>query len=220
MLWGACAFAYFKMNEPGPTLLLEDGTIDSLAAMPAMLNEILPFGLKGLMLAAGLAAMMSTFDSYLLCWSSTIVNDILDPLSNYQMSDKQKISITRLCVVDCGLFALFWSYFYTPADTMLRFISITGTMFFAGMLGAIALGLYWPKTNSVGAATAIILGCIPPLVTVFLQGSPNIPEYRQWLVDDKTTGITAFVLAVGGSILGSLLTQKIVPPKQLEPIDA
>ena len=53
---------------------------ENLAATPTFLSHLRPAGLKGLVMAGLLASFMSTFDSYLLCWSSSIVQDIIAPL--------------------------------------------------------------------------------------------------------------------------------------------
>ena len=106
MMWGMCAFAFFKM-KPGFALPMEGGEPDTAAAMPLYLAQILPSGVRGMMVAAALAAMMSTFDSYLLCWSSIFVNDIVVPVRG-QVSDQSKILMTRIAVVCCGIFVLLW----------------------------------------------------------------------------------------------------------------
>ena len=87
-------------------------------------------GVKGLMAAAALSAMMSTFDSYLLCWSSIFVNDIWVPLRRGTTTDAQKILYTRIAVVVCGLIVMLWGYFYSPPQTVLRFMAITGYGFY------------------------------------------------------------------------------------------
>ena len=79
---GICAFVYYE----GVTL------DNSLALMPMYLSEILPVGILGLVVAGMLAAFMSTHDSYLLCWSTIITNDIIAPLSGKKMSYNKKIN--------------------------------------------------------------------------------------------------------------------------------
>ena len=49
---------------------------DSEQAYPMMINEVLPVGLKGIMVASLLAAFMSTLDTHLNWGSSYLVNDI------------------------------------------------------------------------------------------------------------------------------------------------
>ena len=71
-----CAFIYFYCNTNNQTLSL----------MPKYLNEILPVGVLGIVVAGMLAAFMSTHDSYLLCWSTIITNDIIDNVTGFVQS--------------------------------------------------------------------------------------------------------------------------------------
>ena len=75
---GICALAYLLDHEAGRSIFFDglSPTIDpstSLKAMPVFLSQLLPTGLIGLIGAGLLAAFMSTHDSYLLCWSSVLV---------------------------------------------------------------------------------------------------------------------------------------------------
>ena len=73
-----------------------------LSLMPLYLLEILPVGVLGIVVAGMLAAFMSTHDSYLLCWSTIITNDIVEPFSGKKISSQRKIFITRLCILLLG----------------------------------------------------------------------------------------------------------------------
>lgn len=73
-LWGAAAFVYFAQQGGLP-----EG-ITSLTAMPQYLGGvILPVGFIGLVIAAMLAAEMSTDSGYLLTWATVIYNDFITP---------------------------------------------------------------------------------------------------------------------------------------------
>ena len=128
MMWGICAFTFLKLNLDISLPLLANGKPDTAAAMPIYFAQILPSGVLGLIVAAALAAMMSTFDSYLLCWSSIFINDIVVPVKR-QLSDQSKILMTRVAVICCGIFVLLWGYLYDPPQTIYRFMAITGTMY-------------------------------------------------------------------------------------------
>jgi hypothetical protein len=54
--------------------------VDSESVLPMMLNQVLPWGIKGLVIAGLLAAFMSTFDSTLNVAASFIVNDLIKPV--------------------------------------------------------------------------------------------------------------------------------------------
>lgn len=56
------------------------GAVDSESVLPMVLNQVLPVGIKGLVLAGLLAAFMSTFDSALNVAASFIVNDLVKPV--------------------------------------------------------------------------------------------------------------------------------------------
>ena len=211
MMWGICAFTYFQTS--GASLPLVDGGPDTAAAMPIYLARVLPAGVRGLMAAAALAAMMSTFDSYLLCWSSILVNDIVLPLRP-DMPDHRKIQLTRLSVIGCGLFVLVWGYLYSPPETFFRFMAITGTMYSASVLLTTAAGLYWKKANTPGTLTSLIIAGLLPLTSIFLDGSGLLPEEYAWMVKDKVVGIATFAASLAGIVAASLLTQKSHPPKQ------
>lgn len=58
----------------------QGGVIDSERVLPMVLNQILPVGIKGLVLAGLIAAFMSTFDSTLNVAASYIVNDLIKPI--------------------------------------------------------------------------------------------------------------------------------------------
>ena len=67
-----------------------------LRAMPTLIKEVLPVGILGLVVAGMLAAFMSTHDSYLLCWSTIIINDIISPLSKKNLIQIKKYIFQEL----------------------------------------------------------------------------------------------------------------------------
>ena len=79
-LWGIAALAALGHVE------------NSLHAMPIYLGKIVPAGLMGLLIAAMLAADMSTDSSYMLTWGSIIYNDILAPFRRRRWSDAKACS--------------------------------------------------------------------------------------------------------------------------------
>jgi len=213
MMWGICALTYFKLSPPIP-FPMDGGVPDTAAAMPAFLSQILPAGVRGLMGAAALAAMMSTFDSYLLCWSSIFVNDIVVPVRP-DMSDRAKIGMTRVAVVCCGVFVLLWGYLYSPPQTIYRFMVITGTMYSASVLVTTAMGLYWRRANTVGTFASLVIAGLLPLAAVFVKDAASLPEALQWMASDKKVGLATYLLSVTAMVVGSLLTQRLCPPRQL-----
>ena len=144
---GICAFVYYG------------GEVEnSLIMMPRYLSEILPVGVLGIMAAAMLAAFMSTHDSYLLCWSTIITNDILDPLSGGRLGSKQKINYSRVIIILLGIYILYWGLVYDGGDSIWSYLGITGAVYFTGAIAVILFGIYWDKASSAGAIAALLGG--------------------------------------------------------------
>ena len=99
---GICALAYFMgIPEARSELLTPDGSIVgsselTMSAFPHFLGQILPVGIIGIVGAGMLAAFMSTHDSYLLCWASVIVEDVVVPLRGGEMSTRSRLLLARL----------------------------------------------------------------------------------------------------------------------------
>jgi solute:Na+ symporter, SSS family len=65
----------------GLSILADEGqVVDSERVLPLVINQVLPVGVKGLVLAGLLAAFMSTFDSSVNVAASFIVNDLIKPV--------------------------------------------------------------------------------------------------------------------------------------------
>ena len=145
---GICAFIYFDGNTNNQTLSL----------MPKYLNEILPVGVLGIVVAGMLAAFMSTHDSYLLCWSTIITNDIIEPLSKKELTSDFKIYITRFIIIILGVYIFYWGMFYEGSDAIWDYLGITGAIYFTGAISVVVLGLYWDKASSTGAILSLLAG--------------------------------------------------------------
>ena len=145
---GICSFVYFN----------GDVSNQSLALMPKYLGEILPVGILGIVVAGMLAAFMSTHDSYLLCWSTIITNDIVEPLSGKKLSSDLKILISRIIILILGIYIFYWGMFYEGSDAIWDYLGITGAIYFTGAISVVILGLYWPKASSTGAILALLGG--------------------------------------------------------------
>ena len=164
------------------------------------LYEILPVGVLGVVVAGMLAAFMSTHDSYLLCWSTIITNDIIEPLSNKTLSSSRKIQITRFIIIILGLYIFYWGMFYEGSDAIWDYLGITGAIYFTGAISVIFFGLYWSKASSAGDFLSLLegLSSVIGLEPVRLYLGINVSNPA--IIGLLTLVFSCFVL-----ILGSLL---------------
>jgi len=217
-LWGAAAFLYF-VKAGG----LPDG-VNSLTAMPVYLKTLLPAGVIGIIIAAMLAAEMSTDSGYLLTWATVIYNDLINPCLRRPMSRKAKLFVVRTLVLVIGLFLLFYGLWYEIRGNAWDYLAITGNIYLASVFTLLVAGLYWRGANSWGAISAIVLGAIGPLTFLVVNGIVKSPRWDidpSWEIPPEVAGFAAFGLAFAGMFFGSLLATAMghgaVDPKPGKP---
>jgi len=199
-LWGAAAFLYFWGHGGLPSGL------DSLSAMPAFLQVVLPTGLIGLMIAAMLAAEMSTDSGYLLTWATVIYNDIISPCLRRPLSAKAKLLTVRAMVLAIGLFLIFYGLWYELPGGAWDYLAITGNIYLASLFTLLVGALYWRGANSWGAVAAIVLGATGPLAYLVVNAVVDKLQLNPaWKIEAETSGFAAFGLSFAGMYFGSLL---------------
>jgi SSS family solute:Na+ symporter len=215
MLWGVAAIAYLSKTMSRT----EFATLDSMKGMPMMLQH-LPAGLVGFMLAGMLAALMSTHSSYMLAWSGVITEDLVVPilkLFGIQLPSWSRIWITRVFILCLGAFLIWFGLWYEFKDMVWGYLGVTGTMYVAGAVALIAMGLYWRRASTLGAYLGLVMGAAPGIVYLasrflvlgFGSDNPDLPWYVKEVNDfmtDPVTGIMSFPLGLLGMIVGSLVS--------------
>lgn len=180
----------------------------SLYAMPIFLSTFVPIGLMGLLVAAMLAADMSTTSSYMITWGSVIYNDVMAPFRKTKWSEKRGILWNRMIVALIGIFLLVFGLWYPLKGNVWDYLAVTGTIYLASVCTMLIACCYWKRANSWGAAGAIIVGAVIPVTYLTLQLIPTTGEWIKATVGDNGlyySGIAAFVAAGVAMVVGSLL---------------
>lgn len=196
-LWGAVAFLYFWSHGGLPQ------GVDSLTAMPTFLSTILPAGFIGIMIAAMLAAEMSTDSGYLLTWATVIYNDLVMPVLRKPPSPAVRLLVIRTMVVLIGLFLVFYGLWYELPGGAWDYLAVTGNIYLASLFTLLVGALYWPRANSTGATAAIVLGAAGPIT--FLVLNAVAPEGSPWRIAPEVAGLAAFGCSLAGMFFGSLV---------------
>jgi len=179
----------------------------SLLAMPEFLGGFLPIGLMGLLIAAMLAADMSTNSSYMLSWGSVIYNDILAPFRRSAWTDKRAILWNRCIVALIGVYLLIFGLFYKIEGNVWSYLLLTGSIYLSSMSVLLIVCCYWQRANNWGAIGGIFLGAAVPITQLTLEKLPATAAFAASIGKD-IAGISAFVAAALGMIIGSLLKPK------------
>jgi len=206
-IWGVAALAYLAPEAVGENTLL---------AMPTMLAQIVPPGLMGLLIAAMLAADMSTDSAYMLTWGSVIYNDILAPFRKTKWTEKRGILVNRMIVALIGVFLLIYGLWYKIEGDLWTYLGITGTIYLSSMSVLLISCCCWRRANNWGAAGAIIFGAAVPIATLVFQ---KVGPYTQWFQDHDThCGIATYLIVAVAMVVGSLLKpQAKMPSRKPEP---
>ncbi|MGB3121837.1 MAG: hypothetical protein WBE58_23630, partial [Verrucomicrobiales bacterium] len=189
----------------------------SLHAMPRFLGSFLPIGLMGLLVAAMLAADMSTDASYMLSWGSVIYNDILAPFRRGSWSHQRAIRWNRVIIGLISIYLLVFGLFYQIEGDVWSYLLLTGSIYLSSMSVLLVACCYWRKANSWGALAAIFLGAAVPVAHLTMEKIPDLAPLAARLGKDGA-GIAAFAAAALGMIVGSLL--KPSPPDTSPPATA
>jgi SSS family solute:Na+ symporter len=201
-LWGAAAFVHFH-DRGGLPAGLDSGT-----AMPRYLSTLLPVGLMGLVVAAMIAAEMSSVSGYLLTWETVIYNDLVTPCLKRPLSPKKQLGLMRAILVALAVFLLVYGLWYKMPGNTWDYLAVTGNIYMASVFTLLVGALYFPWTNSNGACAALVLGAVGPLAflivnAVWAKSHPIAPEIA---------GTASFALAFAGMIAGSLLVPAKAKP--------
>ncbi len=175
--------------------------------MPLFLSQFVPVGLMGLLLAAMLAADMSSTSSYMITWGSVIYNDILAPFRKTPWSEKRGLLWNRVIVSLIGVFLLFYGLWYPLKGDVYAYLLVTGTIYLASITTMLIACCYWKRANNWGAAAAIFVGAVIPISCLVIE------QMRSMSADDVQlwrcyTGIAAFLATGAAMIVGSLLKPK------------
>lgn len=149
MLVGLVGLIYVT-NSGAPTL--DDGEKIFMLLVNAMFHPVI----AGILLAAILAAIMSTADSQLLVSSSAMAEDLYKQILKKDATSEEIVRVGRFAVILISLIALVLAM--TPDSSVLGLVSYAWAGFGAAFGPAIVLSLYWSRMNRNGALAGIVVG--------------------------------------------------------------
>ena len=208
-MWGIAALAWMQAH-PLDADTMKNLPLDALQgnaalyAMPLFLSRFVPVGLMGLLLAAMLAADMSSTSSYMITWGSVIYNDILAPLRKTRWSEKRGLFWNRVIIAMIGVFLLVFGLLYRLKGDAWSYLLVTSTIYLASISTLLIACCYWKRANNWGAAAAIVVGAVIPITFLVLQHLPATEPFAKW-IGPSWSGIAAYASAAAAMVIGSLL---------------
>lgn len=121
----------------------------------------------GFLLAAMLAAVMSTISSQLLVTSSSMTEDFYKAFLRRNASNKELLLISRLSVLVVAVIAIVLSLH--PQDTILDLVGHAWAGFGSAFGPLILLSLLWKRTSRNGAIAGMVVGGLTVLLWIYLD---------------------------------------------------
>lgn len=145
--------------------LMVAGRLDFEQILPSAINEFIPVGFLGLLLAGLLAAFMSTFAGTLNATQAYIVNDIYLKYIN-PLADNLKIkSINYVAGLFMVAISIVFGFFAKDVNDVLQWI--VGGLY-GSYVAANVLKWYWWRFNGKGFFYGMVGGLIPALTFRFI----------------------------------------------------
>jgi len=194
---GIIAFVmYTDSPQVAADFIGPNGEIMNDKAFPWLISNYVPSGLKGLVLAALAAAIVSSLASMLNSTSTIFTMDIYKPLINKNASEKQLVNIGRITGLTALIIAIFVAPMLGGIPQAFQYIQEYTGIVSPGILAIFILGLFWKKTTGKAAIIGAFLSI--PIAFYFKVGSkgwidsnlfPDLPWMHQM-------GLTFLITAV------------------------
>ena len=143
----------------------------------AMARKFFPPVVSGVLLAAIMAASVSTADSQLLVASSSFTADIYKPIIKKDASDKEVLWVGRIAVIIISIVAYFIaSSNGSGAQAIMNMVENAWGIFGAAFGPVILLSLFWRRFNYKGACVGVIVGAAVDILWYFVLAGTGIYE--------------------------------------------
>ncbi len=137
-------------------------------AFIALTGDLFNPWLAGVLLAAVLAAIMSTADSQLIVCTSALTEDLYRPFIRPQADDRELVLVGRGGVIAIALIALVFAR--DPESRVLDIVAYAWAGFGAGFGPTILMSLIWRRMTRNGALAGMLVGSITVIVWGHLEG--------------------------------------------------
>jgi len=195
LLVGTLLYVFYQQSSsPAPPAELKE-------ILPHFARNVLPIGLKGLVLGA---IFMASIDSPLSSLTSSFITDIYRPLIRRGASEKHYLLISRIGVVGFGLILAAMAAAFAPVENILWFafqiLSITG----GPMLGVFLLGLLTKRKSNRANIPAMLISTAICLVLLLLIKNEILKLGWSWLI------VIGTAITFGlGYLLGSTVKENV-----------
>jgi len=211
---GIVAFVMF--SQPEGTAVIDgarqafangDGSVNYDKAYPWLISTFIPVGLKGLVLAALTAAIVSSLASMLNSTSTIFTMDIYKPYINKNASQKNLVTTGRITAFVALIIAIGIAPVLGNIPQMFQYIQEYTGLVSPGILAVFLMGLFWKKATNKAA----IVGVLSSIVVALLLKTAAVD--LPWMDQMFYTMLITMAIIAGVSMTTS---ENVDDPKGIE----
>jgi SSS family solute:Na+ symporter len=138
------------------------------AAYPYLISTLVPIGLRGVMFAVLIGAIMSTIDSLINSTSSLITMDIYKGVLNKNAPDKHLVTFAQILGFFLLVFGALWSPMVGKFGSIFSYVQDCWALMLAPVMAVFILAIFWKRTTNAAAIFTLFLA-FPMLLIVFIR---------------------------------------------------
>ncbi|WP_077602510.1 sodium/proline symporter [Oceanobacillus sojae] len=162
---------------------------DSENAFPALVYELMPPVIIGIIIAGIFAAIQSTYSSQLLVVVQSIGDDLMKVFSKKQRSSKESVNLSRLIMIGMGILSL--GLALINLDTVFKLILYAQSVMAAAFGPLLLMLLFWPsRVNKWGSFSGMVTGAFVTSVWY----ATGMSEYVWEIVPGSLSAILVLLL--------------------------
>jgi SSS family transporter len=125
---------------------------------PTFITTYMPVGLVGLLVAAIIAAAMSSISAELAALSTATVIDFYRRFVRTEASDAHFLRVSRAATAFWGIFAAMVAVWAVELGSLIEVVNRFGSFFYGSILGVFILAVGFPRTTANGAFVGLFAG--------------------------------------------------------------
>ena len=161
--WGALLAGFVKLSFlflfifPGVMALsLYPNLKNPDEVFPTLVFDLLPVGVRGLILAAVIAAITSTVDSILNSASTIVTMDFVKP-AKPDISQRGLVMSGRIATMVALVVAVIWAPFIAQFDTLYNYLQSVLSYLVPPVVAVFLLGIGWKRVNAPAAFWTLVI---------------------------------------------------------------
>ena len=203
----------FVLHQRGELILPNnaDGTPDYNAAFPAMVEQIMPVGLRGLLAGGLLAALMASLASVYNACSTLFTMDIYQKMKP-QASGKELVKVGRIATGVVVILGMIWiPMMGRISNTLYEYLQSVQSYLAPPIAAVFLFGVFFKRINATGAYSAMVAGFVLGIIKLTLELFQD--NLSGLLYDFATINflyfcIYLFLFSVAWMVIVSLFTAK------------